>query len=60
MDNKCNLCGERETSRHILWSCETTRETWDVLNIKVTNLNALIEEFIDMIWLLQEDERDKD
>ena len=59
-DDKCNLCKERETSGHILWSCETTREAWDVLNIKVTNLNAPIEEFIDVVLLLWEDEGDKD
>ena len=52
--------GERETSGHILWSYETARETWDVLNIKVTNLNAPMEEFIDVVWLLWKDEGDKD
>ena len=60
MDDKCNLCRERETLGHILWSCETAKETWDVLNIKVTNLNSSIEEFIDVVWLLREDEGDKD
>ena len=60
LDDKCSLCGERETSGHILWSYETARETWDVLNIKVTNLNAPMEEFIDVVWLLWKDEGDKD
>ena len=60
MDDKCNLCRERETLGHILWSRETAKETWDVLNIKVTNLNSSIEEFIDVVWLLREDEGDKD
>ena len=49
LDDKCSLCGERETSGHILWSYETARETWDVLNTKVTNLNAPMEEFIDVV-----------
>ena len=60
LDDKCSLCGERETSWHILWSYETARETWDVLNIKVTNLNAPMEEFIDVVWLLWKDEGDED
>ena len=41
-------------------SCKTAKETWDVLNIKVTNLNSSIEEFIDVVWLLREDEGGKD
>ena len=26
-DDKCDICGERETSGHILWSCTTAKDT---------------------------------
>ena len=54
MDDKCDICGERETSGHILWSCVTAKDTWKELKIRNANLIPPLEAFIDVLWWLRE------
>ena len=54
MDDKCDICGERETSGHILWSCVTAKDTWKELKIRNANQIPPLEAFIDVFWWLRE------
>ena len=53
-DDKCDICGERETTGHILWSCNTAKETWAELKVRQTDRTPPLEEFIDVFWWLRE------
>ena len=45
-DDKCDICGKRETSGHILWSCATAKDTWKELKIRHANQIPPLETFI--------------
>ena len=53
-DDKCDIRDERETTGHILWSCNTAKETWAELKVRQTDRTPPLEEFIDVFWWLRE------
>ena len=53
-DDKCDICSERETSGHILWSCAIAKDTWEELKIRHANQIPPLEAFIDVLWWLRE------
>lgn len=57
--DKCDFCGEKETSGHILWGCKIAKDAWE-LSSKLGNTNITPELFVDVFWLLQEDKNEKD
>ena len=52
IDDKCELCGEKEATRHMLWGCKTAKDTWEALIVKNANQTPPLEEFIDVVWWL--------
>lgn len=46
----CALCGHSETSGHILWGCQYAKAVWSGTKIKLSWLQELLNEFIDIVW----------
>ena len=44
---------------HILWECKIAKETWNNSNFKLGNLCCPPKEFLDVVWLLKEDQGDR-
>ena len=49
-DEKCDLCGNCETSRHILWGCKLASLVWENTKIKLPSLEITHRDFIDIVW----------
>ena len=32
LNNNCQRCGEKETYKHLLWSCSEARKIWNIFN----------------------------
>ena len=44
------LCGQRETSGHILWGCQYANAVWSGTKIKLPWLQDPINDFVDIVW----------
>lgn len=54
LSDECVLCGERETTCHILWNCKIAIEVWKESCLKLPNGIPPQGEFIDLVWKLME------
>ena len=52
LEDNCDLCGEYESSGHILWGCRVAREAWSESKLRIGNLDRPPMDFIDVVWLL--------
>ena len=52
--DKCDFCGESETSGHALWGCVIAKETWAETKFRIDKLIHPPKEFLDVVWLLLE------
>ena len=46
----CALCGQSETSGHILWGCQYAKAVWSGTKIKLPWLQDPLNDFIDIVW----------
>ena len=53
-NDKCDICDERETTGLILWSCNTTKDTWEELKVRHAIRIPPLEDFIDVLSWLRE------
>ena len=58
-EDKCDFCGDSESSGHILWGCMIAKETWNETKFKIDNLIQPLNNFLDMVWLLMETPKEK-
>ena len=49
MEDKCDFCGDCESSGHILWGCMIAKETWNETKFKIDNLIQHPKDFLDMV-----------
>ncbi|XP_050259013.1 uncharacterized protein LOC126704013 [Quercus robur] len=56
----CDLCGECESSGHILWGCKVAKEAWSETSFKLDRLDCPPKEFLDVVWLLMASSGEKD
>ena len=59
-EDKCDLCGECESSGHILWGCKVTKETWSETSFKLDRLDRPPKDFLNVVWLLMASSGEKD
>ena len=57
-EDKCDFCGESESSGHALWGCVIAKETWAETKFRLDKLIQPPKEFLDMVWLLLESPRE--
>ena len=50
----CDLCEEVETIGHVFWKCNLAKEVWTTLKILPPNQSWEPRDFIDILWLFQE------
>ena len=59
-EDTCDLCGECESSGHILWGCKVAKEAWSETMFKIDRLDQPLKDFLDMVWLLKASSGEKD
>lgn len=59
-EDKCYLCGEGESSGHILWGCKVAEEAWKETKFKLVRLGRPPMDFLDVVWLLMSSPSEKD
>ena len=59
-EDKCDLCGECESSGHILWGCKVAKEAWSETSFKLDRLDRPPKDFLDVVWLLMASSSEKD
>ncbi|KAK9984138.1 hypothetical protein SO802_033663 [Lithocarpus litseifolius] len=59
-EDKCDLCGESESSGHILWGCKVAKEAWSETKFKIDRLGRPPKDFLDVLWLLMASSGEKD
>ena len=58
-EDKCDFCGDSESSGHILSGCMIAKETWNETKFRIDNLIQPPKDFLDMVWLLMEAQGEK-
>ena len=59
-EDKCDFCGECESSGHILWGCKVAKEAWSETCFKLDRLDRPLRDFLDVVWLLMASSGEKD
>lgn len=54
------MCGEGESSGHILWGCKVAMEAWKETKFKLDRLGRPPTDFLDVVWLLMAYPGEKD
>ena len=54
VNEKCDICGNAESSRHALWSCNITEVVWSGIRLKLTFFQEPPRDFIDIMWEIKE------
>ena len=60
LDVECDICGEVETARHVLWSCELAAIVWQMANLRAPGLTANPPNFLDPFWCVKEAKPNQD
>lgn len=50
----CDVCGENETSGHVLWGCKTAKEACGATKLKLSFLPESHTKFLDIMWEIRE------
>ena len=50
VDEKCDICGNVESSRHALWSCKIAEAVWSCTRLKLPYFQEPPRDFIDIMW----------
>ena len=60
LEDNCDLCGECESSDHILWGCRVARQAWSETKFRIGSLDYPPKDFIDVVCLLMTSSGAKD
>ena len=60
LEDNCDLCGECESSGHILWGCKVAKEAWSETKFMIDRLDRPLKDFFDVVWLLMTSSGEKD
>jgi len=55
IEDKCALCGEKESSGHALWECKMASEVWKESSITFPSWKNTQRDFIDVYWKQREE-----
>lgn len=53
-NEKCDICGNAESSRHALWSCNIAKAVWSGTRLKLSFFQEPPRHFIDIMWEIKE------
>ena len=60
IEDCCDQCDLSESSGHILWGCKLASKVWSESRLKLTSFPNQMQEFIELVWEIEERKPDID